>query len=178
MDSDASARSALARALDQRSGQLDLDHYADRRTIELAISGNPVQSGVRGLLTSGALAALLLAVVGVLIQSALAARLRQTQFAILRTLGMASRQVTTMLLGELLVLYALGLAGGIALGLILISTTLPFLQFGEITAEPSMLGVPPYMVAVDPLALVLALLLAARYARRVELGITLRRSED
>ena len=150
---------------------------------------NPTSTGVRGLLLVGAVVAVLLAVLGSLIQSALAARQRTTQFAILRTLGMGGRQLTGLLLGEQIVVYLFGLIGGTILGVLLTVATLPFLQFSDSTVDVARLGVPPYVLTVAPggiavfyaaliVSLLLALAIAVRYAEGIGLGRALRVGED
>jgi hypothetical protein len=152
-------------------------------------SANPISAGMRGLLLVGALTAAILAVLGCIAQSALASRQRAEQFAVLRTLGMPSRQITGLLLGEQLVVYAFGLAGGTILGLLLVTATLPFLQFSDSAVNVGELGVPPYLlvfnlpdVALFYAALVaafaLALAIGGRFASRLGLGSTLRLGED
>ncbi|HEX8997519.1 MAG TPA: ABC transporter permease [Ktedonobacterales bacterium] len=150
---------------------------------------NPVSSGMRGLLLIGAIMAALLAVLGAVIQSGLAARQRATQFAVLRTLGVGTRELTQILLSEQSVVYLFGLVGGTALGALLVTATLPFLQFSDRPVDPALLGTPPYVLVTDPKALgvfylallvafVFALLIAARFAATVGLGRALRLGED
>lgn len=150
---------------------------------------NPVSSGMRGLLLIGAIMAALLAVLGAIIQSALAARQRATQFAVLRTLGVGNRELTQILLNEQMVVYLFGLVGGTVLGALLVTATLPFLQFSDRPVDPAFLGTPPYVLVTDLRALgvfyaallvafVVALVIAARYAATVGLGRALRLGED
>jgi hypothetical protein len=186
---DPASRVALSRALARSSHTLDLASTVDRQMLLAAIASNPVQAGMRGLLLVGTLVALAQAVLGSLVQSAVAARQRAVQFAVLRTVGMTGRQLATLLLGEQIVVYLFGLLGGTLLGLVLATATLPFLQFSDTQVDPSTLGVPPYVLTVVPASLVWlyaallgaflsALLLAARFAATVGLGKTLRLGED
>ncbi|HEX8732585.1 MAG TPA: FtsX-like permease family protein, partial [Ktedonobacterales bacterium] len=157
---------------------------------QLAVGqANPVGSGMRGLLLIGAVMAALLAVLGAIIQSALAARQRSTQFAVLRTLGVGNGDLIKILLSEQSVVYAFGLIGGSLLGALLVTATLPFLQFSDQPVDPTMLGTPPYVLVTDPkmlaifyaaliAAFIIALLIAARYAATVGLGRALRLGED
>jgi putative ABC transport system permease protein len=160
-----------------------------RRDLLAQLQSDPLTAGMTGLLLVGALTAAALAVVGSLVQSALAARQRLRQFAILRTLGMDRRQVTRMLLGEQAIVYLFGLVGGTALGAILTTATLPFLQFSTALDSPERVGVPPYVLvfngagavafyAVLAGAFFVALVLAAAMASRIGLGRTLRLGED
>jgi ABC-type lipoprotein release transport system permease subunit len=150
---------------------------------------NPVSAGMRGLLLVGAVTAALLAVLGSIIQSLLATRQRARQFAVLRTIGMAGRELTGLLLSEQVVVYLFGLVGGTILGLLLTTATLPFLQFSDTTVNAATLGIPPYTltftwqtVAIFYAALLVAfgvaLLIAARYANSIGLGKALRLGED
>ncbi len=169
--------------------ELDASEALSLREQLATAQANPVSAGMRGLLLIGAIMAALLAVLGAVIQSALAARQRVTQFAVLRTLGVGSRELTQILLSEQSVVYAFGLVGGTALGALLVTATLPFLQFSDRPVDTSLLGTPPYVLVTDPRALaifylallvafVFALLIAARYAATVGLGRALRLGED
>lgn len=154
-----------------------------------ATATNPVAVGMRGLLLVGAFTAALLAVLGSIIQSLLASRQRSEQFAVLRTVGMTSRQIRQLLLSEQLVVYLFGLLGGTILGLILTVATLPFMQFSDMTLDPSQVGVPPYALTFNAssllyfylallVAFALALIIASRYAASIGLGKALRIGED
>jgi hypothetical protein len=180
---------ALRGALANDATALDFVRLLDRRQIEQAIATNPIQVGMRGLLLLGAAVAAALALLGSVIQSALAARQRAVRFAVLRTLGMARRQLTRLLLVEQLVIYAFGLLAGTLLGAVLALATLRFLQFGDTALDPATLGVPSYVLAIDPLkialfygvlllSVALALAAAAFYANTVGLGKALRLGED
>jgi hypothetical protein len=93
------------------------------------------------------------------------------------------------LLGEQAVVYAFGLVGGTALGALLVTATLPFLEFSSHPVDPALLGIPPYVLQTSPIelaifygsllmAFVVALLIAARYAATIGLGSALRLGED
>ncbi|HEV2461662.1 MAG TPA: ABC transporter permease, partial [Ktedonobacterales bacterium] len=114
-----------------------------------AANANPVGAGMRGLLLVGALTAALLAIIGNLAQSAVAVRQRVRQFAVLRTLGMSPGQIVRMLLAEQSAVYLFGLVGGTLLGLVLVTATLPFLEFSSAAIDTSTLGVPPYQIAFN-----------------------------
>jgi putative ABC transport system permease protein len=189
LSTDPARRAALSGFLAHNGSQLNIARVDDRRQLAASIASSPVQAGMRGLLTIGALIAAALAVLGSIVQSALVARQRLVQFAVLRTLGMLNRQLTNLLLGEQIVIYAFGLLSGTVLGLVLVTATLPYLQFSDTTINPAQLGVPPYLLAFDPVrmlqfyavllgAFVLGLLVAARVASTAGLGNTLRLGED
>jgi ABC-type antimicrobial peptide transport system permease subunit len=181
-------QAALVNALGPDAG-LDVNKVTTLSSVLSQNEANPVGSGMRGLLIVGAVTAALLAVLGSVIQSLLATRRRATQFAVLRTVGMAGRQLTGLLLGEQIVVYIFGMIGGTLLGLLLVSATLPFLQFSDTTIDPAKLGIPPYQLAFNGsgtaifyasllIAFVLALAIAARYATTIGLGKALRLGED
>lgn len=182
-------QSALLSTINSQRGSLDISRVYSRRSELQDIESNPLNAGMRGLLLVGAAIAALLAIVGILVQSILAARQRTSQFAVLRTLGMARGQLTRLLLSEQLIVYFMGIVGGTIIGVVLAAATLPFLQFGDTTLDPSTIGVPPYRLTFDLrpalvfyaallVAFALSLLLAARYANRLGLGRALRVGED
>lgn len=184
---DAGAQTSLTRAL----GAIDPDmrEALSLRDTASATATNPIAVGMRGLLLVGAFTAALLAVLGSIIQSLLASRQRSEQFAVLRTVGMTSRQIGQLLLSEQLVVYLFGLIGGTVLGMILTVATLPFLQFSDVTLDPSQIGVPPYILTFNAsgllyfylallMAFALALIIASRFAASIGLGKALRIGED
>lgn len=161
----------------------------DARALATRYRADPLAAGMSGLLLLGALLAALLALVGVITQASIAARQRQTQFAILRTLGLGSDNLTTMLLIEQALVYLLGALGGIAIGALLSVASLPFLGFNTAAYTPPVIGVPSSQLAVNlPGSLaylgallvifVVALLVAAWVARVSGLGQALRIGED
>ncbi len=178
---------ALLRALNQPDP--NLASIVTLRQARADADANPVSAGMRGLLLVGAVTAAVLAILGSVVQSLLASRQRATQFAVLRTVGMSARQLAGLLLGEQVIVYFFGLIGGTLLGLLLVTATLPFLQFSDTTVDPSKLGIPPYQLAANPAtilifyaallgAFLLALLVAARYAATIGIGKALRIGED
>lgn len=188
-DGSATHEAALDRYIAQQRPMLDTKSVASLRETLKEAQANPVSSGMRGLLLVGAIMAAALAILGALVQSGLAARQRATQFAVLRTLGVGNGQLIRTLLSEQTVVYAFGLVGGAALGALLVSATLPFLEFSSKPVDPSLLGTPPYVLVTSPgglavffgsllAAFVAALIIAARYAATVGLGKALRLGED
>jgi ABC-type lipoprotein release transport system permease subunit len=184
---DGAALTQLRAALSQP--ELDFQQVLDRRALQSAAEQNPLQAGLRGVLLLGVIAAGGLAVLGSLIYSALTARQRATQFAVLRTLGASGGQLVRLLLGEQLAVYVFGLLAGTALGALLATATLPYLAFNAGQGDASIQNVPPSVLTIQwqsvalfygclVLALVLALLWMATYANRVGLGRTLRLGED
>jgi ABC-type lipoprotein release transport system permease subunit len=180
---------AAARAKALTDANLLAAGIVDRRTLADQFATEPLAAGMSGLLLVGAVTAAALAVIGSLVQAALSARQRVRQFAILRTLGTSGGQLVRMLLGEQLIVYLFGLAGGTALGAVLATATLPFLQFSSSLASPDQVGVPPYQLVLNMagaaafygallVAFVVALVMAAQVAATVGLGKTLRLGED
>ena len=188
-DGSAAHEAALKHYIIQQSSLLDNKSVMSLRDTLASANANPVSSGMRGLLLVGAIMAAALAILGTLVQSGLAARQRSTQFAVLRTLGVGNSQLIRTLVSEQTVVYVFGLAGGTALGALLVTATLPFLQFSDRPVDPSLLGTPPYVLITNPgnlalfygsllIAFIVALLIAARYAATVGLGKALRLGED
>ena len=180
---------ALLQTLRSHAANFSLTATLSLREELAQAAANPVNGGMRGLLLLGAFVAALLAVVGSVTQAVLAARQRTRPFAVLRTLGLARYQLTGVLLREQLVVYLFGLVGGTVLGLILMSATVPYLQFSDSLIDPSTVGVPAYLLRINwPLtgvfygallvAFVLALVVTARFAATLGLGKTLRIGED
>jgi putative ABC transport system permease protein len=185
----ASQHQTLLKQLDSQHFALSLNTVASYREDLRLAQTNPTDNGMRGLLLIGAITAALLAVLGSLVQAVMSARQRTTQFAIFRTLGMAGRQLTGLLLGEQTVVYLFGLIGGTVLGLILTTATWPFLQFSDSGLDPAKIGVPSYILRINwqqvgifygalLVAFVLALIITARYAATIGLGKALRLGED
>jgi putative ABC transport system permease protein len=176
-------------ALDREQYNLSLNTVESYQQDLQQAQDNPVTGGMRGLLLIGAVTAALLAVLGGLAQAIMAARQRTTQFAILRTLGMANRQLTGLLLSEQVVVYLFGLVGGTLLGLILTTATTPYLTFSDTAVDLAAVGVPGYVLAANWTAIgvfygalvvtfMMALAIAARYAATIGLGNALRLGED
>ena len=180
---------ALLQTLKSHAANFSLTATLSLREELARAAANPVNGGMRGLLLLGALVAALLAVVGSVAQSVLAARQRTRQFAVLRTLGMGARQLVGTLLSEQMMVYLFGLLGGTLLGLILLTATIPYLQFSDTLVDPTTVGVPGYFLRINWLttgafygalvaAFVLALIITARFAATLGLGKTLRIGED
>jgi ABC-type lipoprotein release transport system permease subunit len=161
----------------------------DARALTTRYRADPLAAGMSGLLLLGALIAALLALVGVITQASIAARQRQTQFAILRTLGLSEGALTRMLLTEQALVYILGGLGGVAIGALLAVASLPFLGFNTSTYMPPVLGVPSSQLAVNLngsllylgtllVIFVAALTIAGAVARVSGLGRALRVGED
>jgi ABC-type antimicrobial peptide transport system permease subunit len=128
-------------------------------------------------------------VLGSLIQASVAARQRLTQFAILRTLGGRKAQLARILVAQQLIVYGFGLVAGTALGVVLSTATLPFLQFSTAVLNTTAQILPPFLLSFNVLAIagfyvaliaafVLALIVGLQVALRGGLGQAIRLGED
>ncbi|HEV2460961.1 MAG TPA: ABC transporter permease, partial [Ktedonobacterales bacterium] len=137
--------------------QLQLEPFVtsiiDRRSLERQFQSDPITAGMGGLLLLGAALALLLAGLASILHARATANQRVIQFAVMRTLGMTRGQLRAVVVNEQVLLYAFGLIGGTLLGLVLSTATLPFLSSASALQDPATVGVPPYVLAFNPLAL-------------------------
>ncbi|HEY7849542.1 MAG TPA: FtsX-like permease family protein, partial [Ktedonobacterales bacterium] len=183
------ARAAALRAKALTDPNFFVQSVYDARALTTRYRDDPLAAGMSGLLLLGALIASLLALVGVITQAGIAAQQRQTQFAILRTLGLSEGALTRMLLTEQALVYVLGALGGVAIGALLAVASLPFLGFNTSTYTPPVLGVPSSQLAVNLngsllylgvllVIFVVALVIAGAVARVSGLGRALRVGED
>lgn len=186
----ASVRTALT------SGILRVENLYDRRELANALHTDPLFLNLIGVLILGATAALLLAVVGNLMASWLSVRTRLTNFAVLRALGTAPRQIASVLLWEQGIVYATALFLGIIFGVLLSVTVVPTLVFTSITPGSVISNsdfyalqqiipvqlIAPLSLGIAFLALiailVVALVMMMRIILRRSLSQVLRLSED
>jgi hypothetical protein len=164
----------------------------DRRMLTSSNQQDTTHLDILGVLGIGIGAALLLALVGTLLSSWLNASNRLTNFAVVRALGMAPRQVAAVLLWEQGFVYILAFLLGIGLGALLIIFVAPVVSLLDLTAASAgsnPYDVPPVQAAIPYLQLSLllgglvvvclvALLLMARIVSRPSISQTLRLSED
>lgn len=161
----------------------------DRRALATRFQSDPLNAGMGGLLLVGAALAALLAVLGCIVQSSVSASQRITLFAILRTLGMTRKQIRTLLLSEQNVVYLFGALSGSLLGVVLATSTLPFMQFSGSLHDPATLGIPPYILSFDAnhigifyatllATFIVALVAGSWVALRAGIGKALRIGED
>ncbi len=115
------------------SGDLRLDSIFDRRAMITSLYREPLYLTLTGVLTLGAITALLLALGGNLIASWLYIRSRLASFTILRALGATSGQITATLLWEQSIIYVTSIFLGIIFGVIFSAMTVPVLVFTSIT---------------------------------------------
>ena len=194
---DAASLASVRRALNNASPALS--DVNDRRAIIDSLQHDPLYLDLSGLLILGAIIALLLALVGNLVASWLSVRGRLTNFAVLRALGTAPRQLASILTWEQGIVYALALLLGGVFGYLLSVLALPSLIFTNIAAsglsldissgQDYILQVTPPVRVIIPTSLwivcaalvalcILAVVMMVRVAARPAPGQTLRLNED
>jgi hypothetical protein len=157
----------------------------DRMALRRELRDAPLGAALQGAFVLGFLAALGLAVVGFAVNAAVSARERRAEFAVLRALGVSTRQVFGMLGVEQAFLVVLGLVGGLALGLVIghvviphtvltVRATAPYPPVRLIVPWPSVIG----LLAGVPALLAVVLALLVRSLRRRGLGSAVRIGED
>ena len=180
------------------NGPLPLNNLSDRRAIIAGLQSDPLYIALLGLLTMGAVTALILALIGNLISSWQNAQTRLSSFAVLRALGSTQQQIASVLLWEQSIVYTTSLVLGMLFGIFLSLLALPTLVFTSVGGTSSgqtssgefyvMQSVPPIQVVIPPLLwLVLALLIVicalaigmmVRIVSRPSISQTLRLNED
>ncbi len=192
---------ALAQVRQQVSqGELALNPLYDRRALLDSLSTDPLYRNFVGVLALGAVAPILLALLGNLLSSWWSARNRATSFVVLRALGATTAQLARILLYEQGIIYSTALVLGLLLGLLLSTLTLPELVFTSVSAQVGTVSeginadvfavqnVPPIHITI-PLSLVLIILalavicvgavwLMVRTVTRPAPGQSLRLNED
>lgn len=113
-------------------GTYALDNPQDRRIIAASLSNDPLYAAIVGILAIGAAVALLLALLGNLMVSWLNARSRKTSFAVMRALGCAPRQITSVLLWEQGIVYTTALLLGVGLSILFSLVILPVFVFSPL----------------------------------------------
>jgi FtsX-like permease family protein len=149
------------------------------------LAADPVALGVIGALAIGFVAAAVFAVVGFIVSASVSARERVTEFALLRALGLSSRQLSVWLSLENAVLAVVSLVAGTLLGLLLAWLVLPFITVtqGATTPYPPVdvevpWGLIAILVAAGALALAATVASLAWLLPRIGLADVLRMSED
>ncbi len=97
---------------------------------------DPVALGTVGAFWFGLFAAAVFAVVGFVVNAAVSARERAPEFAMVRALGLSSRQLATLLAAELTVLVVVSLVLGTGLGFVLAAVILPLITVTRTGADP------------------------------------------
>ena len=130
---DPSALASVRHALQQ--GSLQLDEVADRRELIDVLRNDPLYRGLLGVLLLGVFATLLLALVEDITTSWLGARQRLLNLTVLRALGTAPRQITSMLLWEQGIVYSIALTLGGVFGILFSTFVLPSLILTSVNAS-------------------------------------------
>lgn len=164
----------------------------DRRALITSDETSPLYVNVIGVLDLSVATALLLALIGTLFFAWLNASERLTNFSVLRALGMAPRQIASVLLWEQGGIYVAALVLGLALGFFLLTFVGSSLIFTDVVTAlvsrlpvyslPVQLVTPVWLIGSLLGALVLicvvALVMMARLVSRPSLGQVLRLNED
>ncbi|GLY91871.1 hypothetical protein Airi02_097990 [Actinoallomurus iriomotensis] len=157
----------------------------DRAALRHRLRDAPLGGALQGALILGFGAALVFAAIGFAVNTAVSARERAGEFAILRALGVRGRQVLGLVAVEQAFLVGMGLAGGLLLGIVVarlvvphvvltVSATAPYPPAQVILRWPVVLA----MLAAIVVLLTAVLLLLVRSLRRGGPGQTLRLGED
>ena len=117
--------------------QYHLTQLVDRRLLFATLQSDPLYVILIGVLGLGTIATLLLALIGDLLTSWLSAYTRVTSFALLRALGITSRQVASMLTWEQAIVYGTGIVLGGGFGTLLIVSVIPALTFTNTNSNVS-----------------------------------------
>lgn len=181
---DEGAEAAAAAALTEQlpaPGPAVLDRVTEGRRL----SRNPTAVGVVGGLAMALVAAALFAAVGFAVSVAVALRQRLSELALLRALGVSSRQLAGGLAVEQSLLIGLSLLGGTALGVVLTRVVVPaFVLTGSGAASvPAVrIDVPWRVVGMLELVIVLAaaaaVLVSGLAMREARVGSLLRTGGD
>jgi len=108
----------------------------DRVGMTDRLTRDPVALGISGALTLGFVAAAVFAVVGFAVSAAVSTSERTTEFAVLRSLGLSSRQLSGWLALEGGITVLLSLVGGIVLGGLVAWLVLPFVSLAGEGGRP------------------------------------------
>ncbi|MDP9273659.1 MAG: FtsX-like permease family protein [Chloroflexota bacterium] len=149
------------------------------------LRSDPVAVGIIGALTIGVLAAAVFAAVGFASSSAISARERLSEFALLRAVGLSRRQLSGWLALENALLVVMSAVAGTAIGLAISWAVLPsalLAEDGRQPVPPPTILVPLQVIGLFEAALVAVLvvlvLLLTVFLRRLGLGAVLRVGEE
>jgi ABC-type antimicrobial peptide transport system permease subunit len=150
---------------------------------------DPSQVAITGTLALGITVLLVLATIGLVLTAWLSVKRRLTSFAILRALGMSSRQVAAILLWEQGTTYLLALLLGVGIGWVLTTFVEPAFQLMDglvhisISYNVPRMVVLPYswfglLVGLFVLVCAILLFFMGRYAAQPAINHMLRLNED
>ena len=156
----------------------------DRVGMTDRLTRDPVALGISGALSLGFVAAAVFAVVGFAVSAAVSMSERTTEFAVLRSLGLSSRQLSAWLALEGGITVLLALVGGVLLGGLVAWLVLPFVSLAGEGGRPFpevVVELPWEAVALlaGGMLVVLALVVGAQLLllRRLALAPALRAGE-
>jgi hypothetical protein len=150
----------------------------ERTALERSLAADPVALGVIGALALGALAALAFAAIGFVVSTGISASERLGEFALLRALGLSSRDLSTWLTLEQAFLLAFGLIAGTLLGALLAWLVLPFTtltQTGAAAVPPPSVVIPWSVILPFAMVALLVLLISVWLAVRQLPGVRVSR---
>ena len=172
-------------AADLRAGPFNATELVTVVDRTRSLSTDPVALGIIGALTLGFIATLLFAIVGLTVSTAVAARQRRTEFALLRALGLSGRQLAASLWLENGSLVVVSLVAGTSLGLLIGWLVLPFVTVTQQATAPVpavIVHVPWDRIAIldlaSAVALGVAVVVIGGALRRLGVGSVLRMGED
>ncbi|CND81483.1 FtsX-like permease family [Mycobacterium tuberculosis] len=158
---------------------------ADRAALRTRFRDAPLGAGLQGALVLGSGTGLVFAVIAFAVNAAVTAGERSREFGVLRILGVHPRQVAGMLAVEQAYLVALGLVGGLVIGLVVARLAVPHIVLGVRAARPyppvaAVFPWPVLLAGIAGIAAVLALVLRLMIGalRRRNLATDLRVGED
>ncbi len=194
---DAAASLASVRKALSTGCCLVLNQLNDRRSLISSLQNDPLYLDLLGVLGIGATTAMLLALAGNLLASWLSARRRLTNFAVLRALGAAPRQVASILTWELGIIYTTALVLGLLFGALFSFLALPVMVFTSVPSSSSdvssgtfyvVQNVPPINIVIPSslfiilgaliVICVIALGMMVRVVSKPSISQTLRLNED
>ncbi|HEY7132643.1 MAG TPA: ABC transporter permease [Candidatus Limnocylindrales bacterium] len=127
-----------------RASGMDVARAVGREELTRSLTTDPVPLGLIGILALGSVAAMVFAAIGFLVTSTVSASERLGEFALLRALGLSTRQLSWWLSIESIFLLVVGLVAGALLGAVLAWLVLPFTTLTRSGAAP----VPPPVVVM------------------------------
>ena len=176
---DASAALRAVRADPRLGTATDVPHT------RALLAADPLRQGARGALTLCLLLAPAFAVVGFTLHTALSARARAGEFALLRALGLRRRQLAACLWTEQLALAAVAALLGTLLGTGLAATITPLVTVDDTGApvHPALLTDVPWLrvtctATATTLLICAVVTVAARFLGRIDPARVLRAGED
>jgi predicted lysophospholipase L1 biosynthesis ABC-type transport system permease subunit len=157
----------------------------DRATALAALESDPVGLATLGALILGAIAAAAFAVLGYVVGASVSTRERLGEFALLRALGLSTRQLTGWLAAEQAFLLTIGVVAGLAIGVLLGVLIVPETLLGPsgatVVPVPRVVVPWPLLAAVGVGAVVVLLLTVALVGRPLpgrRVAAVLRTSEE